>query len=429
MDSFLENCGVRLLEVSVEREGAGPPTVQRFSDRPYFLLGRHPRNDVRLNDDLVSNRHAYLQAVGGRVFCADLGSRTGVHWPSGRRPFGWVDWEEPLRIGKSVLRVSRPKEEAGCATFPSEGDLSAPPAAMRAVFEVSKMSGLVTWKMNRLLALVGAAGECKVRLRDARVSRFHCGLVRGPLGVWVVDLMSRAGTQINGRTVSWGRLEDGDQLQVGPYSLRCLYAPSNGMQVTRLPAPATRASQALWAGSPSYGPPAALDQSLMLPLMTEFNHMQQQMLDQFQQTMLMMAEMFTTLHKEQAGLVREELQHLRKLTSELNALQAEQARQALPTQPQPLVVHSGSVAAAPSVERERPREPEVHENAAEPQTNSRGTAPAPDGMPEEPKKAAEKPAAATVPTDVHDWLSRRIGELQTERQGRWQKLMRMVMGG
>ena len=167
----------------------------------------------------------------------------------------------------------------------------------------------------------------------------------------------------------------------------------------------------------------------MLPLMTEFNQMQQQMLDQFQQTMLMMAEMFTTLHKEQAGLVREELQHLRKLTSELNALQAEQARQALPAQPRRLVLHTGSAAEPPVVERERTQGQEVHENLAEVQANARVAAPGPESVPEEPKNAAEKPAAAPVPADVHDWLSRRIGELQAERQGRWQKLMRMVTGG
>ena len=155
MDLFLENCGVRLLEVSVEREGAGSPTVQRFSDRPYLLLGRHPRNDVRLDDDRVSNRHAYVQAVGGRLFCTDLGSRTGIYWPSGRRPFGWVNWEEPLRIGTSVVRISRPKEETGCETFPSEGDLPAPQAPMCAVFEATRIrGGVLNWKMNRLLALV-----------------------------------------------------------------------------------------------------------------------------------------------------------------------------------------------------------------------------------------------------------------------------------
>ena len=54
---------------------------------------------------------------------------------------------------------------------------------------------------------------------------------------------------------------------------------------------------------------------LLLPVVNEFNLMQQQMFDQFHQTLLIMAEMFTTLHKEQAGLVREELEHLRRLTA------------------------------------------------------------------------------------------------------------------
>ena len=74
------------------------------------------------------------------------------------------------------------------------------------------------------------------------------------------------------------------------------------MEVMR-PAPA-----AALLAPPSFSAPAPLDRSTWLPVVNEFNLMQQQMFDQFHQTLLIVAEMFTTLHKEQAGLVREELE-------------------------------------------------------------------------------------------------------------------------
>ncbi len=245
MDWFHENCGISSLEVSVEQKGAGAPAVHRFSGRTHLLIGRDPRSDLPLDDERVSRRHAYLQAVGGRLFCIDLGSRTGVHWPSGRRRLGWVDWGEPLRIGRTVVRVSRPRPDEGDGALPSEEDLTAARPAPKVAFEVIEGTDRpARWEMNHLLALVGGAARCKVRLRDPRVSRFHCALVRGPFGAWVVDLLSRGGTQVNGRSAAQARLEEGDLLQVGPYVLRVRYQ-STSRPRTMLVAPAPAEGRAL----------------------------------------------------------------------------------------------------------------------------------------------------------------------------------------
>ena len=403
MDPFLANCGAVSLEVTVERAGAASQAAARVLERPYLMIGRDPRCDLALDDRHVSRRHAYLQAVGGRLYCIDLDSRTGVHWPSGRRTTGWVDWGEPLRVGKTVLRVSRPRPDDAAGALPSEEDVTVARPAPKVAFEVIEGTNRpVCWEMNRLLALAGASARCKVRLRDARVSRFHCALVRGPLGVWVVDLLSRTGTQVNGRPVTQTRLEDGDLLQVGPYVLRVRYQATSRPRTMLVAPTSAPAGRALVPATSALAPPP--DKALLLPLFNEFQQMQQQMMGQFQQTLLMMAEMFSTLHKEQSALVREELEHLRKLTGELTALQAEKARQALPAPAAPLPAN-GTTAGGPTP-------------AAAP--DGKGKAEAAPGIPK------ETPAAP--PADVHDWLSRRIDALQAERQGRWQKLLQAVMG-
>jgi chromosome segregation ATPase len=84
--------------------------------------------------------------------------------------------------------------------------------------------------MSRVLALVGSSSACRVRLRDASVSKYHCSLVGTPAGVWVVDLLSRTGTCLNGQPIRWALLSEGDRLQVGMYVLRVWY--ENGSTAT-----------------------------------------------------------------------------------------------------------------------------------------------------------------------------------------------------
>ena len=223
---------------------------------------------------------------------------------------GWVDWGEPLRIGATVLRVLRPRPAEDAGALPSEVDRAITRPAAKATIEVIEgIDRPVRWEMKRLLALVGGAAPCKVRLRDPRVSRFHCALVRGPLGVWAVNLLSRDGTRVNGSGVPWSRLTGGDRLQVGPYTLRVRYErPADNRIAERTPAPV---ALSVFQTAPPTSTRAGADHSLLLPVINEINRMQQQMLEQFHQTTLMMAEMFSSLHREQMGLVREELGQLR----------------------------------------------------------------------------------------------------------------------
>ena len=51
-----------------------------------------------------------------------------------------------------------------------------------------------------------------------------------------------------------------------------------------------------------------LAESMLMPLVNQFSLMQQQMFDQFHQVILMMFQMFGTLHRDQMGLVREDLE-------------------------------------------------------------------------------------------------------------------------
>jgi hypothetical protein len=241
-----------------------------------------------------------------------------------------------------------------------------------------------------------------------------------PVGLWVIDLISSKGTFLNGQPVRWARLEDGDQLQVGPFLIRASYDGPAPAAATTLSGPATAVMP--WPanpGEPAAAPlvpavPAGLVPGDHQPLLDQFQVLQQQMLDQFHQTMLMMAQMFTTLHREQMDLVRDELERMHRLTRELQDLRAQLTGQtsAPPTPEAVALLGAPRRAETPGPEK-GPRSPA--------QTPLPATA-LPGGG------AGGGPAATTSDPSIHAWLSRRIAELNAEREGSWQKIRNFLMG-
>lgn len=140
-------------------------------------------------------------------------------------------------------------------------------------------------------------------------------------------------------------------------------------------------------------------ETLLMPLISQFSQMQQQMFEQSQQTLLIMAQMFGNLQREQMTLIRQELEQIQELTRQLHTLQSEGMRQS----PSPLP--ASAQAAAPS--------------SSTPYFNQEPTAPA---------AKADTPSAKSSGSDVHVWLHQRLSALQRERQSRWQTVLRALTG-
>src|SRR5262249_9598319 len=95
---------------------------------------------------------------------------------------------------------------------------------------------------------------------------------------------------------------------------------SASLALAPLPGPPGRAEEAaLPAPAGAHGS----ESQLLMPVMQQFHLMQQQMFDQFHQTMLLMFRMFTTMHQDQVALIRQELQHIQRANEDLKGLQAE----------------------------------------------------------------------------------------------------------
>ena len=107
MSSFLDACGATgPMQWAVECRDSAEVGRLAF-DLPFLVVGRDPASDLQLRHPEVNGRHAYLQLVGGRLFCLDLGSRSGTHVDGRCLRSGWVRPGETIRIGPYRLSVAR----------------------------------------------------------------------------------------------------------------------------------------------------------------------------------------------------------------------------------------------------------------------------------------------------------------------------------
>jgi hypothetical protein len=174
-------------------------------------------------------------------------------------------------------------------------------------------------------------------------------------------------------------------------------------------------------------------EAVVLPVLKQFHLMQQQMFDQFHQTMLMMVQMFSSLHHDQTRNIREQLDELRAVTRELDLLRGtltdaanpsaagENSSDAKGSTPAPDLTFRSLMSEAPKRKAHGP-DPLFARNGESVLTAS--SIPTPTAAPAADSHAQKREITA----DLHGWLTQRINALQSERQGRWQRLLSTLLG-
>jgi pSer/pThr/pTyr-binding forkhead associated (FHA) protein len=495
MDSFQTASGLAG-PLTLEIEGPGLPAAERRSfAQPFALIGRDDRADLMLDHDMVSRRHAYLQVIDGRVFVVDLESRAGTIGGEGPVESGWISPGQTLLIGPYSVRLASSAtdsdsdsaeggsggEEGGGFEFSAAA--SAPPAnpllarssktddLPRISLEFqSRTAGHSVWRMKQVLAMVGSSPRCKVRLLDSNVSKLHCALLRTSSGLFVVDLLGRGGIMVNGVPVKSARLGARDVLGLGqvivrpylegesakgtaPGSRGSAGAGQGGQPAPNLPARPWGQGPlpALGTGPPAHFTPVrppdgfatdrpppgselAANEPALALLLNHFGSMQQQMLDQFQQSMMMMMQMFGGMHRDQMGLVREELDRLRELTDEMAKIKAEMAARTRKPLPQLAPWPPPGPAAAPTPPQASPQPPSQPQPQRAAATTN-GPAPPPPPFTQRPARPHDDapppiPKAPLEPRnpEIHDWLNERLAAITEEQQSRLQKIMGLLKG-
>jgi pSer/pThr/pTyr-binding forkhead associated (FHA) protein len=434
-DLFCQACEmVAPLELQVMAVGGGPACDYSFN-QPFVLLGRDPGNHLCLQDERVSQKHAFLQVVAGNVFFADLGSRHGILSSNRRRLQGWLRPGTDITIAPFTIRLrSSPGDSSlwhvAPGTLPTHSLLRDQSLVPTVTLEITNQRRHSRWKVNRILTLLGSELSCNVRLTGRGVSRFHCSLLHTPGGLWITDLQSRRGTFVNGKRIDWAPFHPGDEVQVGPFQLRAAYEARTETQVERrspagdatrrydlepfrLPVPVPRKTQLIPAPSGEL----QANNAILKSMMDQFQLMQEDMFDQFRQTIVMIVQAFSSLHHERSKDVLTQLDEVGRLTEEVRQLQA--------------LLQQGS--AVPNVP---PPEGEDRDTTSE-STATTPEAPPPDAETPPLGGATESPAEAPQGEDavrervgagIHLWLADRIEALNAARKGRWQRILDMVFG-
>ncbi len=148
---------------------------------------------------------------------------------------------------------------------------------------------------------------------------------------------------------------------------------------------------------------------------------QMQLMEAFHNDMAMMVQMFIAMHREFQGSVRAELERVQHLTRELARLNARLGRLPDPS------------GAGPDREaKPHPRKAQRADAATGREARSPDADPGRAGraapMPEEPTKAGAGAIPVRESAEMYADLTRRITELQKQRRGYWQRILKTING-
>jgi len=218
------------------------------------VIGRDPEDDIILDDDLVSRRHAEARWRAGQAYLLDRGSLNGTR-RNAQKVRGLVALEDGdiLQFGVRRYRFAllaptgaeALEETRKVATSSASHPLNAPLAL---VGETGALAGR-RWELTEKTTRVGRDPTAAIVIHDTSVSRFHAQVTRQAGGYYLADLESSNGTQVNGELVSEPhRIVAGDLLRFGEVVFRCEEAPVSIPPVSTLPpeltAPASDAATA-----------------------------------------------------------------------------------------------------------------------------------------------------------------------------------------
>mgnify|MGYP002624311964 FL=1 len=336
---------------------------------PFVLIGRAEGSHLRLLHSDVSYRHAYCQVIQGRLYVFDLDSTHGIAWSTGLRREGVLTPADRLHIGPFIIRQSRaPAFTRSLVSTSEDWELENEPLEnIRLWFEnaTGRNSGNAMRPLRRQITIMGRANCCHLKLSDSSVSKAHCAIVRTAVGSWIVDLLGRAGTKLNDRETRFAPIDPLDRVRAGRFRMsirelveeaseELVHPPTShephpdsefdlpvadvdaqGEVSRSLSTESEIARDSHESGRPltvqelppipgHQGVPATSD-GLILSMMEQFSHLQQQLLAHTEQQMSMLTEMFATLHQAQNEAVLEQLQRIQTITTELNELRAERA--------------------------------------------------------------------------------------------------------
>jgi pSer/pThr/pTyr-binding forkhead associated (FHA) protein len=212
------------------------------------LIGREQDNDIVLDDDRISRRHAELRWERGRVEFADYGSLNGtrVNQQAARGRMLLRDGDV-IELGGRRYRLTI----VASSTATPDGSPASPQPTIAPEMETRKTASAsgsfalgapalqvtliqggdgrqASWPLAAPVTTIGRDPTCSVALADSSISRMHAQIARQPAGYFVSDLQSSNGVMVNGaRLTAPTQIFAGDVIGLGDALLRCEQVPES----------------------------------------------------------------------------------------------------------------------------------------------------------------------------------------------------------
>lgn len=203
-------------------------------------MGRLSGNDIVIQSNVVSRKHATLERRMEGWWYRDLESRNGTYLDE--RPVHEIKLQDKMK-----LRLGREPKTAVFIIFhdSTENESSTPrPVGRETIFEKTnsttgyvQLHGVAPSRQGR--QIIGREEKSDIPLRSPVVSRKHASIQPGTPEWSITDLGSKNGTFLNGRRITRvERLQVGDVIQIGPFRLDYLgngtlnqYTASRGLRI------------------------------------------------------------------------------------------------------------------------------------------------------------------------------------------------------
>lgn len=192
------------LVIEVEgRQYVVPPGAQ-------WLIGRSAEASIRLTDERLSRRHAFVVPAPTGWRLVDAGSSNGIFHRGQRAAELTVHADVTVHLGASEGVELRLRVVPAYAPPKQEG---------RPTGEIGPVLSGVHSLPDEIVR-IGRTANNDIVLNDLLVSRRHAEVRNNPAGTQIVDLGSGNGTFVNGQRVEQALLAPGALVTIGRHSLR-----------------------------------------------------------------------------------------------------------------------------------------------------------------------------------------------------------------
>lgn len=192
-------------------------------------LGDYLADHARKESYVLLSPPRVLMEEDGDLAVGEFGIATRLVQPAGppRTPVTTVT-PSPSPSPPAAVPPPSPVEPAEIAetrVFSTPEPPPAPPPPPPVVAPPTIFVAGQRHQVDRDLVTLGRSKDCDVTIDDASVSRRHAEIRREDDALWIVDLGSTNGIEVNGRRVERARLGTGDRVLLGQTELRVELAP------------------------------------------------------------------------------------------------------------------------------------------------------------------------------------------------------------